>query len=163
MKLIKFVPMLLCFAALGVNAAGKFGFINPAVVLEKSPQAIAAAKEMKKEFSQREIDLRAAAASIQEMEKTYQTDGAIMSAGQQKKMEEEIIQKKRKFQFDQQSMQQDLQKRRNQILQQLQINISKVIREYGDKNGYDFIFTEGVAYANDSVNITDEILRELAK
>jgi outer membrane protein len=163
MKLVKFMPMLLCFAALGVNAEGKFGFINPAIVLEKSPQAIAAAKEMEKEFSQRELDLRAAAASIQAMEKIYQTDGAIMSAGQQKKMEEDIVQKKRKFQFDQQTMQQDLQKRRNQILKQLQSKISKVIREYGDKNGYDFIFTEGVAYANDSVNITDEILKELSK
>jgi outer membrane protein len=78
-------------------------------------------------------------------------------------MEEEIVRKKRKFQFDQQSMKQDLQKRRNEILRQLQQKISNVIREYGDKNGYDFIFTEGVAYANDSVNITDEILEELAK
>lgn len=163
MKLIKSMPLLLCFAALGVNAAGKFGFINPAVVLEKSPQAIAASQAMEKEFSQREIDLRTAAASIQEMERTYQNDAAIMSAGQQNKMEQEIIQKKRKFQFDQQSMKQDLQKRRNEILQQLQQKISSVIREYGDKNGYDFIFTEGVAYANDSVNITDEILEELAK
>ena len=85
--------MLLCFAALSVNAAGKFGFINPAIVLEKSPQAIAASQAMEKEFSQREIDLRTTAASIQEMERTYRNDGAIMGAGQQKKMEDEIIQK----------------------------------------------------------------------
>ena len=37
------------------------------------------------------------------MEKTYQTDGAIMSADQKKKAEENIIQNKRRFQFEQQS------------------------------------------------------------
>jgi Skp family chaperone for outer membrane proteins len=45
----------------------------------------------------------------------------------------------------------------------MQKSISEVIRSYGENNGYDFIFTEGVAYASDSVNITDEILKELAK
>ena len=73
------------------------------------------------------------------------------------------IQEKRQFQFDQQSVKEDLQLRRKQLIQELQKLISDVIRSYGEKNGYDFIFTEGVAYASDSVNITEEILKELAK
>jgi len=155
--------MLLCFAALSVNAAGKSAFINPNVIIEQAPQAVAASKALEQEFSQRDNNLRSAAASIQELEKSYQNDSAIMSAEQKKKMEDQIIQLKRKFQFDQQSVNQDLQKRRQQVLQELQKTISIVIRKYGEEQGYDFIFTEGVAYASEEVDITDEILKELAK
>ena len=155
--------MLLCFAVLSVNAAGKSAFINPNVIIEQAPQAVAASKALEQEFSQRDNNLRSAAASIQELEKSYQNDSAIMSADQKKKVEDQIVQLKRKFQFDQQSVNQDLQKRRQQVLQELQKTISIVIRKYGEEQGYDFIFTEGVAYASEEVDITDEILKELAK
>ena len=163
MSFIKFTPILLCFVALSVNAAGKSAFINPSIIIEQAPQAVAASKALEQEFSQRDNALRAAAGEIQELEKSYRNDSAIMSAEQRKKVEDEIVQKKRKFQFDQQSVNQDLQKRRQQVLQGLQQTISIVIRKYGEENGYDFIFTEGVAYASDEVDITDEILKALAK
>lgn len=163
MSFIKFTPILLCFVALSVNAAGKSAFINPSIIIEQAPQAIAASKALEQEFSLRDNALRAAAGEIQELEKSYRNDSAIMSADQRKKVEDEIVQKKRKFQFDQQSVNQDLQKRRQQVLQGLQKTISIVIRKYGKENGYDFIFTEGVAYASDEVDITDEILKALAK
>ena len=163
MKLKISIPLLLCFVVLNVNAAGKSGFINPSIILEQAPQAVAASKALEKEFKQLEVDLRARAIKIQEMEKNYQKDNAIMSAAQKKKVEEEIIQSKRKFQFDQQSVKEDLELRRKQLVQELQKTISEVIRSYGESNGYDFIFTEGVAYASDSVNITQDILKELGK
>jgi outer membrane protein len=163
MKLLKFSPMLLCFAVLSANAAGKSAFINPSIIIEQAPQAVAASKALEQEFSQRDNNLRSAAASIQELEKNYQNDSAIMSADQKKKVEDQIVQLKRKFQFDQQSINQDLQKRRQQVLQELQKTISIVIRKYGEEKGYDFIFTEGVAFASEEVDITDEILKELAK
>ena len=103
------------------------------------------------------------AKKIQEAEKRYQTDSAIMTAELKKKAEDEIIQDKRKFQFDQQSMREDVQNRRRQLVQELQKSISGVIKQYGKDNGYDFIFTEGVAYASDKVDITDKILELLKK
>ncbi len=163
MRFIYSIPLLLCFVVLSANAAGKSAFINPAIILEQAPQARAASKALENEFKQLEADLRSRAIKIREMEKNYQKDSAIMSAAQKKKIEGEIIQKKRQFQFDQQSVKEDLQLRRKQLIQEMQKTISDVIRSYGEKNGYDFIFTEGVAYASDSVNITEEILKELAK
>ena len=163
MKLKFIISLLLCFVVSNLNAAGKSGFINPAIILEQAPQAIAASKALETEFKQIELDLRARAMKIQEMEKNYQNDSLIMSDAQKKKREDEIIQNKRKFQFDQQSVKEDLELRRKQLIQDLQKTISEVIRRYGQQNGYDFIFTEGVAYASDSVNITQQILKELAK
>ena len=87
-----------------------------------------------------------------------------MSDDQKKKAEEDIVQNKRRFQFEQQSLKDDLQARQRELLQQVQVEIKTVIQEYGKSQGYDFIFTDNsIAFASDAVDITDEILQELKK
>ena len=155
---------LLALLSLGVNAAGKTAFIVSKDLLERSPQAIAANKQLKQEFGERENSLRKLGQSIQQMENTYQTDSAIMSADQRRKAEENIMQNKRRFQFEQQSLKEDLQSKQRELLQSVQSSIKETIKVYGVEHGYDFIFTDtSVAYGSDAVDITDEILKALQK
>ncbi|HKJ50745.1 MAG TPA: OmpH family outer membrane protein [Gammaproteobacteria bacterium] len=162
MKLATFILLVLTSCAL--NAAGKFAFINSKVLLEQSPQAIAANTELQKQFGEREQNLRDLANSIKEMEKTYQTDRAIMSDEQKNKAEDNIVQSKRRFKFEQQSLKEDVQAKQRELLQQLQTDIKSVIQAYGEAQGYDFIFTDSsIAFASETVNITDKILQELKK
>ena len=162
MKFTTFI--LLAFVSFGLNAAGKSAYINSKVLLEQSPQAIAANSKLKEQFGEREKSLRDLAKTIQEMEQTYKNDSAIMSAEQKKKAEDNIIQNKRRFQFEQQSLKEDLQAKQRELLQELQVSIRTVIRTYGKEQGYDFIFTDSsIAYASDAMDITDEILEELKK
>ena len=156
--------LFLTLLSMSVQADGKLAFINAKLLLENSPQAIAANAQLKEQFGEREQSLRKLAQGIQQMEKTYQTDGAIMSAEQKKKAEDNIIQNKRRFQFEQQSLKEDLQNKQRELLQVVQIALKDVIQAYGTENGYDFIFTDAsVAFASDAVNITDAILKELQK
>ncbi len=160
MRITTFI--LLTLFACGANAAGKTAFINSKVLLEQSPQAIEANSLLKEQFGGREQDLRTLAGEIQEMEQNYQRDAAIMSAEQKQKAEEAIIQARRRFQLAQQSLREDLQAKQRELLQNVQSAIRTVIRDYGEANGYDFIFTDAsIAYASDAVNITDEILEIL--
>jgi outer membrane protein len=162
MKLTTFI--LLTLFSIGVSAAGKIAFIASKDLLEKSPQAISANAQLKEQFGEREQNLRKLAQSIQQMEKTYQTDNAIMSEDQKKKAQDNIVQNKRRFQFEQQSLKDDLQSKQRELLQGVQREIKDVIQAYGVKHGYDFIFTDtSVAYGSDAVNITEEILKELKK
>jgi len=162
MKLTTFI--LLALFSINLNAAGKSAFINSKLLLEKSPQAIAANDRLQKQFGDRDQSLRKLAQDIQKMEKTFQNDSAIMSDEQKKKAQDNIIQNKRRFQFEQQSLKEDLQTKQRELLQQLQASIRDVIQAYGKANGYDFIFTDSsIAYASDAVDITDEIIKELAK
>ena len=155
---------LLTLISFGVGAVGKSAYISTKALLDKSPQAVAANKALQAEFGEREQSLRNLAGSIQQMEKNYQNDNAIMSAEQKKKAESKIVQNKRKFQFEQQSLKEDLQSKQRELLQKVQLSIRGVIQAYGKEKGYDFIFTDAsVAYASDAVNITDEILKELEK
>jgi outer membrane protein len=156
--------ILLTLFSINVHAAGKSAFINTKVLLEKSPQAIAANDRLQKQFGDRDQSLRKLAQGIQQMEKTLKNDSAIMSAEQKKKAEDNIIQNKRRFQFEQQSLKDDLQAEQRELLKELQVSIKKVIQGYGETHGYDFIFTDAsIAYASDAVNITDDILKELGK
>ncbi|MCP3687838.1 MAG: OmpH family outer membrane protein [Gammaproteobacteria bacterium] len=148
MKLKLVTLIVIGLFSLAANAETKSAFINPALLMEKSPQAQNAAETLKSEFGSREQVLRDTVKEIQALEKTYQTDSAVMSEDQHKKTEEDIIQKKRKFQFEQQSLKEDLQARRQEMINVMRKEISAVIRSYGSANGYDFIFTEGVAYAS---------------
>ena len=72
--------LFLTLLSMGVQAAGKTAFINSKILLEKSPQAVVANSKLKEEFGEREQSLRKLAQGIQQMEKTYQTDSAIMSS-----------------------------------------------------------------------------------
>ena len=162
---MRFVAILaLSLLSLGAQAAGKTGFFNAKALLEQSPQAIAATEALKAEFGEREQSLRKLAEGIQQMEKTYQTDSAIMSAEQKKKAEDNIVQNKRRFQFEQQSLKEDFQSKQRELLQKVQESIRAVIKAYGTENGYDFIFTDtAIAFGSEAVNITPQILEQLKK
>ncbi len=161
MKLNKLLVTMLCIV-LPISAwAGKSAFINSAIILQKSAPAVAAVDAMKKEFSGRELNLRSMDKDIREKSANYDKDKAIMSASKRKQVEGEILELKRKLRFDAQSLKEDIDLRRKQTIAKLRTTISGVIKAYGKDKGYDFIFTEGVAYADESVNITDAILKKL--
>ena len=155
---------LLAVFSVSLHAAGKSAYINSKVLLEQSPQAIAANAQLQEQFGEREQSLRKLAESIKQMEETYRNDSAIMSGEQKQKAQENITQNKRRFQFEQQSLKEDLQARQRELLLTVQTEIRNVIQAYGTKHGFDFIFTDAsIAFASDAVNITDDILQELQK
>ena len=155
------VIILLSLLATTAQAELKAAFINSAIILQQAPQAKEAAEAMQKEFKDREQELRAREAELKKDAENWQKDSAIMSDDQKRKKQEELVEKERKLRFDAQSLKEDVDLRRKQEIQKLRVSISKVINDYAKKNGYDLVFTEGVAYADDKVNITDEILKEL--
>jgi outer membrane protein len=162
---MKFTTLIiLALFSASLNAAGKSAYINSKILLEQSPQAVAANTELQKQFGEREQSLRKLAQDIQQMEGTYKNDSAVMSDDQKKKAEDNIVLNKRRFQFEQQSLKEDLQSKQRELLQKVQIEIKGVIEAFGRDNDYDFIFTDAsIAYASDAVNVTEKILNQLNK
>jgi len=158
-----FIVITLSLIATQAAAEFKAAYINSAIILQQAPQAVKAVDDMKKEFQNREKMLRDDAEMIQSKETNLQKDGAIMSAEQKKKIENEILESKRKLRFDAQSLKEDVDLRRKQEIEKLRQSITTVIQDYSKKQGYDLVFTEGVAFAAEKVDITDEILKELGK
>lgn len=158
-----FTALVLLSVFGSAQAAGKLAFINPAVLLTKSPQALAANKKLQDEFLPREQSLKSMQQKLQQMQDDFKKNQSIMSEEEKQKAQSDFVAQAREAQFAEKSFKQDLQERQVFETQTLNQDISKVIQDYGEKNGYDFIFTEGVAYASDAVDITDEILEILKK
>ncbi|MBL7003163.1 MAG: OmpH family outer membrane protein [Gammaproteobacteria bacterium] len=163
MKFKKLIITAVCLLAPLSAMAEKSAYINSAVILQQAPQTIEANQVLQDEFKNRELDLKAQAAEIRSSEEKYKKDSTIMSDAQKKKAEENIIAKVRAFKMTEQSFKEDLNRRRTGMIKDLQSTLKSVIQGYGKKHGYDFIFSEGVAYASDSVDITNQILAELKK
>ncbi len=162
-KLLSIFIIAVSLLSTSAYAELKAAFINSATILQEAPQAKKAVETMQKEFKGREDALRALNDEIMKEENDLQKDGAIMSPEQKKKKEGDILEKKRKLRFDAQSLKEDVDLRRKQEIQKLRAEISAVISDYSKKHGYDLVFTEGVAFAADKLNITQDILKELQK
>ncbi len=154
-----------CLLTAGVTAvqAGDFkvGFVNAAVLLDKAPQAESARKKLESEFSAREKELLAQQKKTQDMEAKLSRDSATMSDGEQRKLERDLMSKKRDLKNAQDEFRDDLNIRRNEELGKLQRSVYEVIVAMAKQEKYDMIVGDGVIYASEQVDITDKVLQKL--
>ena len=139
----------------------KMGVIEIARILEESPQAEKARDALQKEFSPREKRLIETQKKIRSLEEQFARDGAIMSETERSKLERNILSKKRDFKRNQDEFRDDLNFKRNEILERLQRDLVGSIRKFAKAEGYDILFAEGVIYADDAINITEKMLKKL--
>lgn len=166
MKVIKFVLIGLLSLSFCQTLSAKdlkMGVVDIARVLEESPQAAKAREALQQEFTPREQRLVETQKKIQNLEEQLGRDSAIMSEGERTKLERNILSKKRDFKRNQEEFRDDLNFKRNEILEKLQRNLIDSIRKFAKEEGFDILFAEGVIYADDSLNITEQMLQELKK
>ena len=142
-------------------AAAKVGYVNLSDVLEKSPQAESASKDLEKEFRPRDEAIVHAQKRLKALEEKLNRDGAIMSESERRQLERDVHAKKREIKRDQDVFREDFNFRRNEILGQLQKQIVEVVRALAKEQAYDLILIDGVLYANDQVDLTDTVLKRL--
>ena len=139
----------------------KVGFVNIASIMEKAPQAEAAAKALEREFSARDSALTADRDAIIELENKLKRDGEVMSESRRADLERKILRRKREFNRAKDELKEDFNIRRNEELGQLQRQVYDVIVDLAKKEKFDLMVTERVLYASDRIDITDKILKRL--
>ncbi len=141
----------------------KIGFVNVPKVLEKAPQAEQAKQRLEKEFSPRDKQLAAQIKVIKSLEEQLQRDAGVMSASKRKDLERDIIAKTRDAKRTQQEFSEDFSLRRNEELGKLQSRIMDAIKELAKEDGFDLLLSEGVVYADESINVTSKVQEKLSK
>jgi outer membrane protein len=139
----------------------KVGFVNIAAIMEKAPQAEAAAKALEREFSARDSALTADRDAIIELETKLKRDGEVMSESRRADLERKILKRKREFNREKDELKEDFNIRRNEELSQLQHQVYAVIVDLAKSEKYDLMVTERVLYASDRIDITDKVLKRL--
>jgi outer membrane protein len=156
--------LLLCLTFSVTNAFGadlKVGFVNAARVLEEAPQAEQARKELEKEFAPRDSKLVAENEEVRKLEEQLTRDGAVMSDAEQRKLERDIVSRKRDLKRDQDEFREDLNIRRNEAFERLRRRVFEVIVKIAKDEKFDLILSEGVVFASERIDITDSVLSAL--
>lgn len=156
---------IVLFAAsvpLAYAQGSKLAFVNVPKVLEQAPQAVAANRRLEKEFEPRNRALLKMRKDLRDLEDRLQREGVTMSESQLRKLETDIRSRKREIGRTQDDYREDLNIRRNDELRRLQKRVYEAIVELAKKEKYDIVMGDGVIYAADSIDITDQVLKKLS-
>lgn len=153
--------MALSMAASADTTPAKLGVVNVALLLEQAPQAKSASSNLEKEFSPQQAELKVLANKLDKQQNDYQKNKSVMSDSQQMTKEREMTMMSREIQRRRNDIQELLNLRRNEELSKLQSIVNDSIKAIGKQQGFDLILYEGIAYTNDRVDVTQDVLKHL--
>ncbi|KAF9396903.1 hypothetical protein CPC16_004235 [Podila verticillata] len=131
-------------------------------ILSESTLAKAAQDKLKQEFLKRDQELQAIAKDLKTKSNKLDKHAATMSDLERKKAQAELTQLDADFQRKQREFSEDLNQRRNEELAAVLERANKAIKQIAEAKNYDLIVQEAV-YVNPRIDITDEVLKALAK
>ncbi|SFR48971.1 OmpH family outer membrane protein [Thiomicrospira sp. ALE5] len=140
------------------TGAVKVGVVNVAVLLEQSPQAKRASASLESEFSSQQQELIELNNKMEQKQRGFNRDQLAMTESQQNLREREIAILGREIQRKRNDVQELLNIRRNEELAKLQNVVNDAIREVGQREGFDLILYEGIAFTSARVDLTQQVL-----
>ena len=157
------VSSMLSFSAnaLAEESPVKLGVVNVALLLEQAPQAKNASSNLEKEFSPQQAELKTLGSKLEKQQNDYQKNKAVMSEGQKMTKERELTMMTREIQRRRNDIQELLNLRRNEELAKLQSIVNDAIKAIGKQQKFDLILYEGIAYTNNRVDVTQDVLKHL--
>jgi len=141
----------------------KIGYVDMQKVLEQAPQAEAAQKALQKEFSPRDQSIVKEQQELRKLEDKLSRDGDVMAESDRRKLERDIVSRKRDLKRDQDEFREDLNIRRNEILGKLDNVVRDAVNAIAKTEKYDLIVSQGpgVIHAADRIDITDKVIASL--
>lgn len=157
-----------CAAALTLAGAAhatelKIGYVNAVRVIEQAPQGKAALKRLENEFNPRDKELIRMQDRIKAVEGELEKNSLVLKESDRQAKEREVVSLKRDLKRATQEFREDYNVRRNEELLALQKIVHKAIVDIAKQERYDLILHEGVIYAGDKIDITEQILKTLGK
>ncbi len=164
-KFLKACLLSVAVISLATNAWAetpvKLGVVNVALLLEQAPQAKTADARLKKEFEPQQVELKGLAGKLEQKQSEYQKNKAVMSDSQRVTKEREITMLTREIQRRRNDVQELLNLRRNEELATLQNIVNDAIKAIGEQQSFDLILYEGIAYTNNRIDVTNDVLSHL--
>ena len=152
---------------LGVNAQ-RFAIVDVSDILNKTSEYQTAQNELDKVAANWRQEIAEQYDEIKSLYNKYQAEQVLLSDQARTEREEAIMSKEkqvRELQKQRFGPEGDLFRRRQELVQPIQDKVYTAIEEYANNRGYDAIFDKsgsaGIIFANDELDKTDDILREL--
>ncbi|WP_237713536.1 MULTISPECIES: OmpH family outer membrane protein [unclassified Herbaspirillum] len=162
LQTIVMAACLLSFAPAHAQEGSKIAFVSTERIFREAAPAKAAQAKLEAEFAKRDRDLQDMAARLKAQSDKLDKDAAVLSDSDRAKRQRDLSDLDKEFQRKQREFREDLNQRRNEELAVVLERTNKVIRQIADAEKYDIVFQEAV-YASKRIDITDKVLKELAK
>ena len=139
----------------------KIGVVNAGRLLNESPQVRTAMQTLQDEFAPRQREFIAQQTEFKEKQAQLQRDLEVMGAEERRNAERELRNEERSLARRQQAFTEDFEVRRNEVLAEAQQELQRDIQTFGRQGNYDLILGEGVFYASQIVDITEDVLNSM--
>ena len=116
--------------------------------------------KLEKEFSARQKDGAAQDTAFKSAVTKFQTDAPVLAETKRQEQQKKLMEQERDLQRTQRSFQEDLNKRKNEELQQVLERANRVVKQVAEAEKYDVILQEAV-YINPKHDITDKVIKAL--
>ena len=116
---------------------------------------------MAKQFAKRKNELEAASESLRQDMERLNRDGSVMSEDDRARLQTRIRERQRELQMRQGQYNDDVAEAEQKEFKRMRADIRGVIDAYAREQGFDLMLGDGVLYATEAIDVTDEILDRL--
>lgn len=152
--------LLLALATSATAEDVKIGYVDQKRLLDTAPQVTTAREALDREFRPRNETLLADEARLDRMQRELAASEDL-EAEQRFDVEREIRNLQRSIERRREDMTEELRFRINAEKNALEETIDVAVRHVAREGGYDLILTSPVAFASESIDITDRVLQWL--
>lgn len=152
------------FISVAVSAMAadfKVGVVDTERVLRESAPAIKAEEKISKEFSARDVEIKALSKQAKALQMQLEQDSGKLSDVDHRNKERELTSLNVNLQRMQREFREDLNLRKNEELAMVLERANKAIQQIAGTEKYDLILQEAV-YRNPKIDITDKVIKFLA-
>jgi len=158
-KTVLGVALFFTFAVPAVAQDMKIGVVSLPALIERAPQTKIAMDALQEEFAPRQREFLAKQKEFEDLSTKAQKDFAVMGETERRNAEKDLRDLQREVTRLQNEFREDLNLRQNEEYGILQRSILKEVQDFAQQQGYDLIVGDGVLFASNAVNITEEVLR----
>ena len=139
----------------------KIGVVSVERILTEAPQVDAVNTSMLERFGPQRDELQKMEKEITKMQENYKRNELVMTEDKLNDLKKDIITKIQALKQKEALLTQEVATVRNQELAILQQQVRGIIDDIAKKGKYSLVLSEGVAYTDDKLDITDKVLEQM--
>ena len=140
----------------------KIGYVDGARLEKESALTLQMQEEIKKEFAPREQQLQSLQKQGLDLQTRLEKEGDKMPLAERQAMEKNLVAAMQRFEQLRRSSAEELEVLRREKLVRVLEQVNAVIKAIAEAGKYDLIVQEAV-WGNAQLDITDQVLKEIAK
>lgn len=160
------IAAALLSTALFANAAEaqqKIGYVNMQQVLVNLPQSRNIEQQVQEEFKSRIAEIEEIETKMQGLQEKAERDRNILSGSEMQAMSREAELLDATRQVKTKGLREDMQRRGNELRDQLMADILRNAQAIAGEQQYDVVLSaSSLVYADESHNLTDDVLKKMA-